>query len=542
MFYIDDILQIDNSISYGVFVNGIPCSNVKYSTDYVSADFIYNFYGEEDEVLLHDNMAIRIGLYNNSTYIYIRTNGGSNAVNYWNKYFEKNNIEVEIRNIGYKTGSELSFVDGSVDQNNLAYARYYNADEEMCYLQTCYKGETVSFPFYNELDKAKFSGWSTDKKQEITEYVIKEDTAFYACYNVVLSNDEYLDYALKTMKNGVLILDAESVTHIPDGYFRNNLDIIELKILPESGTTAIDIEKNAFYGCKNLKKVNSFTWVGNIGECAFYDTGLTEISLFWDNTLEDGAFDSCVNLKTVEINYYEDDILHNIYGLEVLPERAFANCSKLEKVILPESLKTVKMSAFTYCTSLKKIFIPSSVTKINSNVFYGCSTSLEIQVPYDKMSELPSGFDDNFNTLNYSDSSKATIKLMGKDKNGLNYVGLARGYWNVGGTISYNPAICVCFSAVNKKPFTFKSNQPNTYTYTKQVGGFVGTSNREETIEINIIDNNTVEIVNISNVYGDFETKTFTYTYDSNGKYLTDVDSGKVLTWQAFESNLEIVL
>ena len=55
-------------------------------------------------------------------------------------------------------------------------------------------------------------------------------------------------------------------------------------------------------------------------------------------------------------------------------DNAFTGCSKLEGVVLGESLKSVGNSAFEDCASLKGITIPDSVTSIGGRCFQGCKS------------------------------------------------------------------------------------------------------------------------------------------------------------------------
>jgi len=50
----------------------------------------------------------------------------------------------------------------------------------------------------------------------------------------------------------------------------------------------------------------------------------------------------------------------------------FSDCQRLEKVVLPNSLKTIGSKGFQYC-SFSSVIIPDSVTAIGSQAFIGCS-------------------------------------------------------------------------------------------------------------------------------------------------------------------------
>lgn len=85
---------------------------------------------------------------------------------------------------------------------------------------------------------------------------------------------------------------------------------------------------------------------------------------------EDNAFSDCISLKTVAIGE----------GVEIIPFEAFSNCYSLQSVVLPNTITTIWDKAFFDCKSLESIVIPESVQSIGDNALSSCSsiyTSLE---------------------------------------------------------------------------------------------------------------------------------------------------------------------
>lgn len=88
------------------------------------------------------------------------------------------------------------------------------------------------------------------------------------------------------------------------------------------------------------------------------------------------------NSANVTLTKYEDikgtctnlDILDYIYGLPVekIEEAAFQYNSKIEKIVLPQTIKEITRRAFKNATSLKEIHIPKSVNSIGDKAFEGC--------------------------------------------------------------------------------------------------------------------------------------------------------------------------
>lgn len=66
----------------------------------------------------------------------------------------------------------------------------------------------------------------------------------------------------------------------------------------------------------------------------------------------------------------------NTYQVTSIGFAAFALCSNLTQVTIPNSVTIMDKSAFYYCTGLKYIAIPNSVIDVGEGAFYGC-TGLE---------------------------------------------------------------------------------------------------------------------------------------------------------------------
>ncbi len=166
-----------------------------------------------------------------------------------------------------------------------------------------------------------------------------------------------------------------------------NCDKLE-SIIFEGDVKVEFTDDECFFGCDALKEVYLPKTVTVQDEEDLFDGPFYAEDIFGycDNlekvTLDcgpipyaDGMFDSCVNLKTIEILSEE---------ITVLPSSFAAACPLLETVILPETLKCINRGAIRssslknislpegletlhsldYCNSLKNLYIPSSVTSI----------------------------------------------------------------------------------------------------------------------------------------------------------------------------------
>eukprot|EP00526_Cylindrotheca_closterium_P009662 CAMPEP_0113638556 /NCGR_PEP_ID=MMETSP0017_2-20120614/20202_1 /TAXON_ID=2856 /ORGANISM="Cylindrotheca closterium" /LENGTH=419 /DNA_ID=CAMNT_0000549677 /DNA_START=234 /DNA_END=1490 /DNA_ORIENTATION=+ /assembly_acc=CAM_ASM_000147 len=124
----------------------------------------------------------------------------------------------------------------------------------------------------------------------------------------------------------------------------------ELKsvILPPKLET---ISKEAFRNCPELKDVSIPKSVAHVGILAFYSCGLTHLDLSRCNLTSIGEF-------------------------------TFADCSQLKNVLLPRtSLKRIDVGPFESCSSLTHLWIPPTVEYIDNRAFAKCTSLLSVEVP-----------------------------------------------------------------------------------------------------------------------------------------------------------------
>ena len=88
--------------------------------------------------------------------------------------------------------------------------------------------------------------------------------------------------------------------------------------------------------------------------------------------------------KTAEVTYGEEKYSAEVvipssitvegqeYKVTTIGERAFAHCSGLTSITIPNSVKSIGYRAFYECRGLTSVTIPNSVTSIGNNAFNGC--------------------------------------------------------------------------------------------------------------------------------------------------------------------------
>ena len=133
--------------------------------------------------------------------------------------------------------------------------------------------------------------------------------------------------------------------------FANKTKLVELTI----GNTVTSIGEQAFNGCSALTSATIGNSVTSIGDQAFNGcSALTSVNI------TDIASWCKISFGDRYANplYYA----HNLY----------LNGEKVEKLIIPESVTSIKDYAFYGCSDLTSVTIPNSVTSIGNDAFYGC--------------------------------------------------------------------------------------------------------------------------------------------------------------------------
>ncbi|QLJ55317.1 leucine-rich repeat domain-containing protein [Flavobacterium psychrophilum] len=124
-------------------------------------------------------------------------------------------------------------------------------------------------------------------------------------------------------------------------------------------TGAAEIPETVAYNSENYA-------VTTIGDEAFADcSGLTSVTIPNSvTTIGDEAFADCSGLTSVTIPN----------SVTTIGDGSFARCSGLTSVTIPNSVITINRGAFALCSGLTSVTIPNSVTRIRENAFVGCSS------------------------------------------------------------------------------------------------------------------------------------------------------------------------
>lgn len=191
--------------------------------------------------------------------------------------------------------------------------------------------------------------------RDLEEYTIKDGT-------VTLADELFENW----LGNATTFHIPASVEQIGNRAFAYT----QIKALPEMpGLKRIGGE--AFYGCKNLKKLTIPETVEYIGGGAFY--GCSNI---WSLTY------NAINAECESFMEPNAPLEKIVIGDKVrrLPRGIFSG-KEFSEVTLPACLERIDESAFYGCKNLTTINLSDSIRYIGDNAFYGCSSLKNIHWP-----------------------------------------------------------------------------------------------------------------------------------------------------------------
>ena len=170
------------------------------------------------------------------------------------------------------------------------------------------------------------------------------------------------------MLSGALVVPND-VTAIPS-YAFNGCDAITSVTVPSSVT---EIGCGAFGGCNAITTM-TLPFVGGNARGQIVNgsmiSGCANIGyIFGDSRSGNNGKVVPESLKTVTVT-----------GGTSVGYQAFAYCSNIESVTLPDGVTSIGEAAFNYCRSLKSVRIGDGVEKIGRNAFGGCGALTTIRI------------------------------------------------------------------------------------------------------------------------------------------------------------------
>lgn len=171
-------------------------------------------------------------------------------------------------------------------------------------------------------------------------------------------------------------IDLTGTAGISYNAFRNCTGL-EKAILPE-GLEAVS--QGLFNGCSSLKEVEIPSSVKYIYSDAFRGTGITELYLGKNiETIGDNVFRDCVNLRKLVFEEGFDGLKDDPKTSQIC-EYAFAYCTSLTEVVLPNSVTTLPYATFLSCNNLSDIVISGNITAIGEYALANTAVS-SVEIP-----------------------------------------------------------------------------------------------------------------------------------------------------------------
>lgn len=175
------------------------------------------------------------------------------------------------------------------------------------------------------------------------------------------------------------VIGLSEVRYIGEGAFYGCERLASVSL----NSSISEIAPYTFYGCKQLYSIEMPVMLSKIGRSAFYGCKRLSnvdlsVSVLGVKEIDDFAFSNCTNLRKYrieEIDNWDSAVGVNLGNtVERIGNYAFYNCSYLDEIILPDSVKTVGEGAFRGCSELTYVGFGSNVNSLGDSAFAYCSS------------------------------------------------------------------------------------------------------------------------------------------------------------------------
>lgn len=162
--------------------------------------------------------------------------------------------------------------------------------------------------------------------------------AFYGCKGIKELSASMIAIDSYAFANSSIEKVDANIFYILDSAFLNCSNLKDIRI---TATSYIGI--SAFENCTALTSVEFSEGIGSIGELAFANTGLTNVTIYGNDCyIYESAFKGCKNLTSVRLEE----------GVSYVGTNAFLNCPKLETIYLSKTVKYFDDNTFNGCDNV----------------------------------------------------------------------------------------------------------------------------------------------------------------------------------------------
>ena len=144
------------------------------------------------------------------------------------------------------------------------------------------------------------------------------------------------------------------------------------------------LDERCFEECKKLRRLFIPASVEYISDYTFSGTAISEIEVESENSYYTNEENFLTNKEKNKLIRYFDNgntaIVIIPEGIEILGNLSFFQCTHVEKIILPSSLKEIRFGVFVDCLSLKEIIYEGEkLHRVRSGAFIGCEKLRKIK-------------------------------------------------------------------------------------------------------------------------------------------------------------------
>jgi hypothetical protein len=170
-----------------------------------------------------------------------------------------------------------------------------------------------------------------------------------------------------SLENG-LCFSADRTTVIS---FTPSADSESVEI-PDS---VISLPEGLFAGSSSLKAVKLPRFLRVLPDRLFADCPLLQkiVMPAEVDSLGFGTFSGCTSLKSIPFRA----------GLVELPSEVFSCCTSITSLVIPDTVRVIRRGAVSGCALLETVVLPSSLEKLEKEAFTGCTSLRHIRISED---------------------------------------------------------------------------------------------------------------------------------------------------------------
>ena len=335
---------------------------------------------------------------------------------------QRNNIKKVVIQSGVTTIGKYAFYDCTslssvvipASMTNIKYKAFTDCNSLISVTMNVIDPATLS------LDIDAFQSGVTVYVSDIDAWNARFPYATYQCIFTEMSSTSWTsgDTDVKLYTNGEMFIskkagdgngamaDYESESDRPWDAQRNNIKKVVFKSCVttignyaffNSGLTSVTIPssvttfgKYAFSDCSSLSSLTLTEGLTSIGNYAFNKTGMTSVTIPSSvKTIGEYAFFECTSLSSLTLTE----------GLTTIGNYAFFN-SGLTSVTIPSSVTNFGEGAFSYCTNLSSVTIYApSLTTYGEDAFYNNASERKIYVFSDCVDTYKAGWSSYVNEI-----------------------------------------------------------------------------------------------------------------------------------------------